>query len=390
MENSAKEKFNVTDLSYEQVQQLQAIEQYVLKGLTSSIGPNVAVIEGSAGVGKSVILTKLFQRLKQHQQINSIFTVNHPDLLKVYQSLASDLPGIKQKDYVRPTSLINAAHKNNQQYDVILVDEGHLLLSKAEPYIRFKQDNQLAELIKLAKVVVVVFDFHQMIQTKMLWTPTMLKQVLAPYTHQTFKLDVQYRMQAPQAVLTWLKNLAQGAINPFPVFENYDLRIFDRASEMYTLIKQRNQSEGLARMVATTGFTRQAGRHNVHMDDFDLPWDEYDGQKTPWAERSDTINEVGSIYTVQGFDLNYVGVILGPPFEYDAKNDRITVNPDKVTHREIYKKHPAIMNEHEFAEIKQTVMFNALNILLTRGIKGTYLTAADDKLRERLLQLNHG
>ena len=31
-----------------------------------------------------------------------------------------------------------------------------------------------------------------------------------------------------------------------------------------------------------------------------------------WAEQPQTINEVGSMFTIQGFDLNYAGVILGP------------------------------------------------------------------------------
>ena len=87
--------------------------------------------------------------------------MNHPELLKVYQELSTTIPSLKKGDYIRPTSLINQAHKNNQRYDVIVVDEGHLLLSKPEPYIRFTQDNQLSELIKLAKVVIVVFDFQQ-------------------------------------------------------------------------------------------------------------------------------------------------------------------------------------------------------------------------------------
>ena len=35
-----------------------------------------------------------------------------------------------------------------------------------------------------------------------------------------------------------------------------------------------------------------------------------------WAEQPHTINEVGSTYTIQGFDLSFVGVILGPSVKY--------------------------------------------------------------------------
>ena len=167
MKNSAVEKFNVTDLTENQKQQLAKIEGFVQQQLQQSES-SIAVIEGAAGTGKSVILTKLFEKLQTgaknptspYYGLKNKFTVNHPELLKVYQELSTTIPSLKKGDYIRPTSLINQAHKNNQRYDVIVVYEGHLLLSKPEPYIRFTQDNQLSELIKLAKVVIVVFDFQ--------------------------------------------------------------------------------------------------------------------------------------------------------------------------------------------------------------------------------------
>ena len=35
-----------------------------------------------------------------------------------------------------------------------------------------------------------------------------------------------------------------------------------------------------------------------------------------WAEQPQTIGEVGSTFTIQRFDLNYAGVILGPSVKY--------------------------------------------------------------------------
>ena len=396
MTNFALEKFNVTNLTENQVEQLTKIENYIQKQLQQATN-SVVVIEGAAGTGKSVILTKLFEKLQRgtkeldsaYYGLKNKFTVNHPELLKVYQELSETVTSLKKSDYMRPTSLINQAHKNKQRYDVIVVDEGHLLLSKPEPYIRFKQDNQLSELIKLARVVIVVFDFNQVMQSKMFWNRALLEKCLAPYPHQTFELTMQYRMQAPASVQTWVSALASGTILSLPKdVGHYDLRIFERAADMYATIKQRNEAVGLSRMLATTGFVkRSATEHNVYLDDFNLPWDEYDVQTTPWAERPASINEVGSIYTIQGFDLNYAGVILGPPFMYDEEKDRIFIDTDKVTHREIYKKTPHITDEKAKEEMKQSVMFHVLNILLTRGTRGLYLTAADDKLRDRLMQL---
>ncbi|MDR3241233.1 MAG: DUF2075 domain-containing protein [Lactobacillaceae bacterium] len=392
LNNSALTKFNVAELTPEQIQQIAQLENFIGQHLVQD-SPAVAIIEGEAGAGKSVILTKLFQDLKDQNgkfaQTNSIFTVNHPELLKVYQELAKEQPNLRKADYVRPTSLINNAYKTDKTYDIILIDEGHLLLSKPEPYIKFTQINQLEELIKLAKVVIVVFDFKQVMQTKMYWDREMLTRIVAPYPHEFLHLDTQYRMQAPQAILDWINTLTTGEIHPRPAdLGTYDFKIFDRAAALYALIQQKNAEVGLSRVVATTGFQRtSAGEHNVTMDDFNLPWDEYDVQPTPWAERPESINEVGSIYTIQGFDLNYVGVILGPPFEYDATTDRIVVNPDKVTHTEIYKRHPELTDPANIEMLKQTIMFNVLDVLMKRGIYGLYITAADDALRARLLEV---
>ncbi len=395
MKNTALEKFNVTTLTQEQLNQLDKLEHFIQAHLQTNY-PAVAVLQGDAGTGKSVLLTALFKRLQTaskqegspYQGSHNRFLVNHPELLKVYQELAQTEPDLLKKDYLRPTSLINRAHKDGKRYDVLVIDEGHLLLSKAEPYIKFRQANQLAELIKLAKVVVVVFDFKQVMQSKMFWTPEMLAAVLAPYPHQYFTLAKQYRLQANEQVRAWIAALGRGEVHPLPKdCGNYDLEIFARASDLYAKIRERDAQVGLSRVLSTTGFVRRkAGEHHVYLDDFDLPWDQYDGQATPWAERKDSLGEVGSIYTIQGFDLNYAGLILGPPFEYDSRQGRIRINPAKVTHREIYKHHPDVQTPADVAQLKELVMLNTLNVLATRGVYGLYLTATDDALRAALLQ----
>lgn len=398
MENSTIKKFNVKNLTQDQEMQLAGIEEFIQRQLVATDDqPAVAVINGKAGTGKSVVLTELFKRLQNsarqnvgpYQGTHNIFTVNHPELLKVYQELASTEPNLRKKDYQRPTSIINAAHKNGTKYDVVLVDEGHLLLSKSEPYIKFYQDNQLTELMKIAKVVVVVFDFEQVMQSKAYWSHALLDEVTAHAKRQDFDLDLQYRVQANPAILNWLDAFGEGELLPLPDdLGDYDLRIFDRAADMFDVIKKRDHEVGLSRMVATSGFKRLPnGQHHVYMDDFDLPWDEYDPQKTPWAERPESINQVGSIYTIQGFDLNYAGVILGPPFEYDASNNHMVVNTADVTHREIYKKTPRLTDPAAIAKMQADVMYHAASILVTRGVKGLYLTAADDGLRQALLTL---
>ena len=69
-----------------------------------------------------------------------------------------------------------------------------------------------------------------------------------------------------------------------------------------------------------------------------MPWDQYNYTATPWAEIPATINEVGSIYTCQGFDLNYAGIIIEPPISQVQGQNRLQVNLDKMTDTEMFKK----------------------------------------------------
>jgi hypothetical protein len=360
MTNTIFEKFNVAELTPQQMKDLKGLESFIQTGLKAK-QTHVAVVEGAAGTGKSVLLTALFRKLQSSARSNAgaytntknYFAVNHPELLKVYQAMSTRIPELRQKDYVRPTSLINQLDKTNEIADVV------------------------------------VFDFKQVMQSKMMWSPELLRAQLNDTNVKTFKLGYQHRVQGSVALNTWLTQLGNGELRPIPNdLGGYDVRMYNRADELFKQIQARDAELGLSRVVATTGFVRRhADEHNVYMDGFDLPWDEYDPQKTPWAERPESLHEVGSIYTVQGFDLNYVGVILSPAYEYDDVSDSIVINPDKVTHREIYKPRNDVTNPADIARLEQAYMMNALHVLVTRGIHGMYLTAADPKLRERLLKL---
>ncbi len=90
-------------------------------------------------------------------------------------------------------------------------------------------------------------------------------------------------------------------------------------------------------------------------------------------------------FILQGFDLNYVGMVIGPSFGYDKETDTMTVIPEKYSHKEVFKKRKDIKFSRD--EYKAFIA-NVLNVLIKRGKYGLYLTAYDDALRARLLELN--
>ncbi|MCP9615071.1 DUF2075 domain-containing protein [Levilactobacillus brevis] len=384
MNKILQEQFFVDDLSDDQKAVITDMNHYIKDSLNGQESA-VAIIQGAAGTGKSVVLMELVRQYMTDKRYRTSLVVNHPELYKAYQDLAESIPNMKASAIRRPTSLINYAQKNHKQYDIIFVDEAHLLYSKSEPYAHYRGQNQLTDLMNLAKVVVVVYDFDQVFQSKMYWDQDLLYQTIGHHPHKRFDMNFQYRMVASDEQVAWMDDLAaEKPLRSFPENSDFEFKMFDTAGELFENIKKRNKEVGMSRVVATSGFPRIDGRHNVEMDSFSLPWDEWDPQRTHWAKREGSITQVGTIYTLQGFDLNYVGMIIGPSFGYDPQTDTMTIIPEKYSHKEIFKKRKDM--QFSRAEYK-TFIANVLNVLMKRGKYGLYLTAYDDALRARLLEL---
>lgn len=225
----------------------------------------VFTIFGDAGTGKSVILSHLFNTIQSkarydHRGLlsdtNNYFLVNHPEVLKVYKKIAAQLPHLYKKDFQRPTSFINQLDKQNQTADITIVDEAHLLLTQADHYNNFYFDNQLTEIIRRSRVVILVFDLHQVLRMKSFWNQKRLVHLLQPYYHENYYLHHQFRMNASAALIQWFDNFTAGKLQPLPISarQNYDFKVFSDAEEMRQAIVHRNNEMGLARIVATSGY----------------------------------------------------------------------------------------------------------------------------------------
>jgi DUF2075 family protein len=91
-----------------------------------------------------------------------------------------------------------------------------------------------------------------------------------------------------------------------------------------------------------------------------------------WASDPGGLEQVGCVYTAQGFEFDYVGVIIGRDLRYDStKNDWIS------DHRESQDGTLTRMGRANFTQYVK----NTYRVLLTRGIKGCYLYFLDDDTR---------
>lgn len=358
----------------------------------------VCVIEGEAGTGKSVLLHHLFVQLQKAargltshclQGTSQVLLVNHAEMIKAYHHAAEHVSYVAKKDYLRPTTFINRQEKRSQSVDVALVDEAHLLLTRADRYNHFNHDNQLVEILKYARVVILVFDRWQVLKFKSFWQDGDLDAILVGRVCQRFELKRQFRMAAPTSVLDWIASFRQGLLLPLPPSTaDFELRVFADAHAMYDYIRHCNLRFGRSRILSTYDFPyRLDGRdHYIRTGNLCIRWDRAQpAAKRPWAERDETIDEAGSVYTVQGFDLEYVGLIIGPSLDWDQQHQHLLVYPERYEDDGAMSGKTRVGAEKREA-MKQQLIRNALNVLMTRAVRGLCLYAHNPNLRQQLLR----
>ena len=355
----------------------------------------IFVIEGQAGTGKSVLVTALFNEIQAAcKDKDSIFggtknyvLVNHPEMLKFYKRIAGESSILLKKNFERPTSFINKIQKSAEKADVVIVDEAHLLLTKKDAYNHFYQENQLQEILKNAKIVILIFDNKQVLKAKSYWSKQKLAAILGEDNVKIRHLQKQFRIEANSDVQDWINGFCNKKICCLPEKQKFDFRIMNDSKQMYELIKEHEVTAGLSRLLATYDFPYRLDGNDyfVKAGTLSLRWDRSKPQESlAWAERTDTIDEVGSVYTIQGFDLNYAGVILGPSLGYDEQLSKLVVRSELYEDQAAFNglKH---LNTNIKA-VKERLILNALNVLLTRARKGLYIYAVDKNLQKKLLQ----
>ena len=380
-------------------------------------------VQGDAGTGKTVLMSSMFYDLMNRvehivdeersilRDLDCAIVVNHLEQLTVYEEIVKKLDLARNDESVvyNPTTLINlfkdkknSPKKRDKLFDVIFVDEAHLLLTQNNQ--SFTEGNQLNELIKYAKVVVVMFDKKQILNSEQYKDDNLINSYIdkAKSSDSYIELKTQMRMMGNKKVLHWIKTVTNdGKIEKLTKNRgNYEIKVFDNPLELENAVKTKasDKKTMLSRIVATYDWPyssvsapKEDKYWNVEIGNWKRPWNReiirYDTKKDvrevkglAWAEQPKTINEAGSTYTIQGFDLNYAGVIIGPSVKY--RNGKIVFDPScsynkKATNKRTLEDGSKVSFGEEFLK-------NELGVLLTRGVNGLYIYACDEELRNQL------
>ena len=403
-------------LTPEQESAKESIIQKVFDSLDNKTEKQLIFIEGEAGTGKTVLNSSTFYELfekAEEQEISSIqccLMVNHDEQITVYEQIAQKLGLTDRYGEVvyKPTRFINT-HTVENPIDVAFIDEAHLLLTQGKQ--SYKGVNQLQDIIDRAKVTVVMFDENQILTTEQFWEAEILEKYrsMAIRAGNYIELKNQLRIDADKETIEWIDEFTKNQkLNRIPHdTKGYEIKVFDNPDDLDLEIERKanNEKTTLSRLVATYDWEYSSNRApedrlkkywEVLIGKWHKPWN-YELKKElnrtekrsikslSWAEQPQTIKEVGSTFTIQGFDLNYVGVILGPSVKY--KNGKIIMDPgESYNHKVVRNRTLSDGTKKKFGEF---LIQNEVRVLMTRGVKGLYIYACDDNLRNALLEMSN-
>ena len=400
-------------LTEEQEEIKKNIIQRVFEALKTGKRGQLIFIEGEAGTGKTVLNSSTFYELfasaeeRELEPLKCCMMVNHDEQITVYEQIAQKLGLVERYGEVvyKPTSFINR-HTVDEPIDVAFIDEAHLLLTQGKQ--SYQGENQLKDIIERARVTVVMFDENQILTTEQYWEAQILNQYreLAKCQNNYFELKNQLRIKSSEEMVEWIDDFTKKRkVSAVPQNSGgYEIRIFESPLDLEKALKEKAADENhkLSRLIATYDWeysskppadARLLKYWEVMIGHWHKPWNrELDrelGRKEKrankslsWAEQPQTIEEIGSTFTIQGFDLNYAGVILGPSVKY--RNGEVIFDPSASYNTKAVRNRT--LSDGSKQKFGEELIQHEVRVLMTRGVEGLYIYACDDALREALLQ----
>lgn len=342
---------------------------------------NTYVINGKPGTGKTILATYLFKYLKEKDETKHLeiaLIVPMSPLRTTIKRVFSKIKGLNAGMVIGPNEVVR------KKYDLVLVDEAHRLQRRRNIMGYGAYDNvnkrlgldkeaiQLDWIMKSSKHQIFFYDENQSVKPSDIRPEDFRKLNAKNYT-----LSTQMRVEAGEEYIQFIEDIFDLKEVDKKDFSNYDFRIYEDIHKMFSDIKEKDKKHGLSRIVAGYAWPwhTKPGRnsrqnYDIEIDGLKAVWN---STATDWVNSPNAINEVGCIHTVQGYDLNYVGVIIGPEFGYDAEKKKFYVDRTKYFDT---NGRAGVTDPEEL----ERYIINIYKTLLTRGIKGCYVYFADKGL----------
>ena len=386
--------------------------------------PSTIVIHGDPGTGKTVIavyLMKLLMDIKKADlteptdsdtMFSDFFAEGYPELLQDFrvglvipqQSLRKSVqrvfkktPGLEKNMVLSPFDV----GLSEERFNLLVVDETHRLNHRANQpsgmqNLKFAQINarlfgtddpkytQLDWIRQQSDHQVFLLDAAQSVRPADL-PPAVLNSMLEEVNgERRYMLTSQLRVEGGADYVTYIRRILGEDAPERQCFPSYDFRLFTDLGEMTRELTAREEETGLARLVAGYAWEWRSKNDNslydIELDGVRLQWNT---AVVDWVSSPEAVREVGSIHTIQGYDLNYAGVIIGRDLRWDTKHRRLIFDRSQYFDKKGMENNPQLGITYSDEDLLRFVT-NIYSVLLTRGIKGTYVYVCDPPLREHL------
>ena len=346
------------------------------------------IIRGGPGTGKSVIALNVMGELSRLGHNTHYVTGS-----KAFTETIRKILGTRGAQQVKFFNSYMAAEVG--AIDVMVCDEAHRI-RKTSNNMYTKKDKrsnktQLEELFDASKVAVFFIDDRQVVRPDEIGSSVLIKEFAQSRGIRLYECDLtaQFRCNGSDAFINWVNHTLQIDVtaNPFWEASNpYEFKVFNSPIELENAIHAKVKEGATARMSA--GFCWRwsdpdsSGNllDDVVVGDWRRPWDAKPGAgrlakgippAALWAYDPNGIGQVGCVYTAQGFEFDYIGVIIGKDLIY--RSDKGWVGVKEESYDTMVKR-----SKDKFVDLVK----NTYRVLLTRGMKGCYVYFMDDETRK--------
>ncbi|GAA1254476.1 DUF2075 domain-containing protein [Streptomyces javensis] len=373
--------------------------ELVLKAVRNaqrSDSKEVIVVTGGPGSGKSVIALSLLGELYR-QGRSALHATGSASFTKTMRKVA----GARKREVQDLFKYFNSfmtAERND--FDVLICDEAHRMrltsANRYTPAANRTDKPQVDELIDAARVPVFLLDDHQTVRPGEMGSQREIEAAAARKGLRctVVSLDSQFRCGGSDAYLQWvlrLLGLEEGGPVQWEPDGKMQLVVAESPQQMEEFLDGRRAKDYSARMSAgycwkwtTKTAPGQPLPEDVVIGDWARPWNVYGDRAVAgappaalWATDPAGFGQVGCVYTAQGFEYDWSGVILGPDFVW--RGDHWEVDRTKSKDPVFKKSTPD--------DVVAGLIRNTYKVLLTRGMVGTVVYSTDAETRAKLREL---
>ena len=357
-----------------------------VRRLQAKRGRAAVLVRGGPGTGKTVIAVQLLADalalgLKaMHSTGGKAFTT----ALRSRFKNAKDLFGWNMNLRDAPT----------QGLDLLLVDEAHRIRKNSDmrwtPKTKRADRSQVQEMLDAAKVTVFLLDENQFMRPDEIGTSALIHEATSACDVKlsAYDLQTQFRCGGCEEYVAWVDHLLGFREDEPPDWgDAYDLALVETPAALDALLASSAQAGERARLLAGFCWTWSDPAEDntlakdVVIGDWQRAWNAKEQKKksyrpdnhpyTLWATTDAGLDQVGCIYSAQGFEFDRVGVIWGEDLVW--RTDRW------VAQKEASHDRPVRSSDRMLDLVR-----NAYRVLMTRGIRGTTILCLDPETRDHV------